>query len=170
MFIWVIRIVHMKIKQTIKTGISFGLTSGIITTLGVMSGLNAGTHSRAVVIGGILTIAIADAVSDAFGIHVSEESDPALDSGDVWESTIATFIAKFIIVGTFMVPILIFPLEIALYINFLYGMYVLLGYTVYLAIRMGRNPAIMGVKHLAIAFFIIITTNLVGKWIVVVFQ
>lgn len=54
-----------------KTGISFGLTSGVITTLGLMAGLYSGTHSRAIVIGGILTIAIADAMSDALGIHVS---------------------------------------------------------------------------------------------------
>ena len=37
-----------------KTGVSFGLTSGVITTLGLMVGLYSGTHSRTVVIGGIL--------------------------------------------------------------------------------------------------------------------
>ncbi|MBH0196170.1 MAG: hypothetical protein HP494_11385, partial [Nitrospira sp.] len=62
-------------KASWKTGLSFGLTSGVITTLGLMVGLHSGTHSRAIVIGGILTIAIADAMSDALGIHVSEESN-----------------------------------------------------------------------------------------------
>ena len=61
-------------KDSLRTGISFGLTSGIITTLGLMVGLHSGTHSRVIVIGGILTIAIADAFSDALGIHISEES------------------------------------------------------------------------------------------------
>ena len=46
--------------STIK-GVSFGLTSGIITTLGMMVGLNFSTGSKLVVLGGILTIAIADA-------------------------------------------------------------------------------------------------------------
>ena len=54
---------------------SFGLTSGIITTLGLIVGLHSGTHSKLAVIGGILTIAMADAFSDALGIHVSEESE-----------------------------------------------------------------------------------------------
>jgi len=54
---------------------SFGLTSGIITTLGLIVGLHSGTHSKLAVIGGILTIAMADALSDALGIHVSEESE-----------------------------------------------------------------------------------------------
>ena len=52
----------------------FRVDLGVITTLGLIVGLHSGTHSRAIVIGGILTIAIADAMSDALGIHVSEES------------------------------------------------------------------------------------------------
>jgi len=52
-------------KASFKTGLSFGLTSGVITTLRLMVGLHSGTRSRTVVIGGILTIAIADAMSDA---------------------------------------------------------------------------------------------------------
>ncbi|MBW1983250.1 MAG: hypothetical protein JRI53_00900, partial [Deltaproteobacteria bacterium] len=51
------------IKRSLRKGISFGLTSGTITTLGLMVGLHSGTHSRMVVIGGILTIAVADAFS-----------------------------------------------------------------------------------------------------------
>ena len=64
----------MKIKDSIKKGLGFGLTSGIITTLGLIIGLSAGTHSKIAVIGGILTIAFADALSDSLGIHISEES------------------------------------------------------------------------------------------------
>ena len=51
-------------KHSLKTGLSFGLTSEIITTLGLMVGLNSSTHSDLVVIGGILTIAIADGFLD----------------------------------------------------------------------------------------------------------
>lgn len=62
-------------KHSWKVGFCFGLTPGIITTLGLMMGLYSGTQDRVVVIGGILIIAIADSLSDAFGIHVSEESE-----------------------------------------------------------------------------------------------
>jgi len=54
-------------KDSLRTGISFGLTSAVITTLGLMVGLHSGTHSKIVVLAGILTIAIADAFSDALG-------------------------------------------------------------------------------------------------------
>lgn len=62
-------------KASWTTGFSFGLTSGIITTLGLIVGLHAGTHSRVVVLGGILTITISDAMSDALGIHIIPRSN-----------------------------------------------------------------------------------------------
>ena len=68
-------IIAIIMKHSIKVGFSFGLTSGIITTLGLMIGLNSSTNSSIVVIGGILTIAIADSLSDAIGIHIAEESE-----------------------------------------------------------------------------------------------
>jgi len=58
-------------KHPVKVGLSFGLTSGVVTAVGLMVGLHSGTHSRLAVIGGILTIAVADAFSDALGIHLS---------------------------------------------------------------------------------------------------
>ena len=57
-------------KESVKKGFGFGLTSGVITTLGMMVGLNASTGSRTAVIGGIIAIAIADAFSDAVGMHI----------------------------------------------------------------------------------------------------
>jgi len=38
-------------NKGVRTGLFFGATSGVITTLGLMIGLNAGTHSLAVVWG-----------------------------------------------------------------------------------------------------------------------
>jgi len=61
-------------KPSLKAGFSFGLTSGIITTLGLMVGLHSGTHSKIIVLGGILMIAIADAISDSLGMHISTEA------------------------------------------------------------------------------------------------
>jgi hypothetical protein len=68
----------IEMKDTIKTGLCFGLTSAIITTLGLIVGLHSFAGSKMVIIGGIFTIAIADAFSDALGIHVSEEAENSL--------------------------------------------------------------------------------------------
>ncbi len=83
-------------NDSLRTGIFFGLTSASITTLGLMVGLHSGTGSKAIVLGGILTIAIADAFSDALGIHISEESENKHTEKEIWISTIATFLAKFL--------------------------------------------------------------------------
>jgi len=56
-----------------------------------MVGLHSFSGFKFVIIGGILTIVIADAFSDALGIHVSEEAENAHTSKEIWESTIATF-------------------------------------------------------------------------------
>ncbi len=42
-------------------------------------GLNSGTNSKNIVLGGIITIAIADALSDALGIHISEENNETFE-------------------------------------------------------------------------------------------
>ena len=112
-------------KHSIKTGFSFGLTSGIITTLGLMVGLHSGTHSKLVVLGGILTIAIADAFSDALGIHISEESENKHASKEIWESTISTFFSKFIFALTFIIPVLLFEISTAIIVSVIWGLSIL---------------------------------------------
>ncbi len=104
-------------KDSLRTGITFGLTSAVITTLGLMVGLHSGTHSRTVVLGGILTIAIADAFSDALGIHVSEESENTHTTRQIWLSTFATFFAKFLFALTFAVPVFFLSLTTAIFVS-----------------------------------------------------
>ncbi len=55
---------------SLQTGIHFGLTSGVITTLGLMVGLHSSTHSLLAVVGGLLTNTIADAFSDTQGYRI----------------------------------------------------------------------------------------------------
>ena len=152
-----------------RIGLSFGLASGIITTLGLMVGLNAGTHSKLVVIGGILTIAIADAFSDALGIHISEESEGEHTAGEIWESTISTWVAKFVFALTFLVPVLLFELSTAVIVSVAWGLLLLAVYSYYLAKGNGIAPYKVIFEHLTIAVLVILITNFVGSWISEVF-
>ena len=70
-------------KHALKTGLCFGLTSEVMTTLWLMVGLHYFVGSKLVIIGGILTIAIADAFSEALGIHVSEEVEDVYDKREI---------------------------------------------------------------------------------------
>jgi VIT1/CCC1 family predicted Fe2+/Mn2+ transporter len=152
-------------RHSIKTGFSFGLTSGIITTLGLMVGLHSGTHSKLAVIGGILTIAIADAFSDALGIHVSEESENKHSTKEIWEATIFTFAAKFIFALTFLVPVLYFPLGTAIIVSVIWGLSLLTVFSLYLAREQGEKPWKVVGEHLLIAMLVIVITHYVGHWI-----
>ena len=51
-------------EHPIQVGMSFGLVSGVITSLGLVVGLTVGTQSQIAVIGGIVTIAVADSLSE----------------------------------------------------------------------------------------------------------
>ena len=152
-------------KTSFKTGLSFGLTSGVITTLGLMVGLHSGTHSRNVVIGGILTIAIADAMSDALGMHIAEESKNNGIVSEIWESTFATFVAKFLIATTFVVPVLLLPLEQAMIVSVGWGLTLLavLSYCLALAQQIPAWKVIA--EHVVIGVSVIAITHFVGGWI-----
>ena len=102
-----------QLDHSVRVGISFGLTSGIITTLGLLVGLSAGTSSRLAVLGGIFTIAFADSLSDALGIHVSEESEGVHTQREIWAATVATFVAKLLTSATFAIPLMLLDLEVA---------------------------------------------------------
>jgi VIT1/CCC1 family predicted Fe2+/Mn2+ transporter len=152
-------------KTSWKTGISFGLTSGVITTLGLMVGLHSGTHSRAIVIGGILTIAIADAMSDALGIHVSEESKNSSPTRDIWEATLATFIAKFMIAVTFVIPVAFGPLDQAIVISVAWGLFLLTVLSFLIARAQAIAPWKVIGEHLFIALCVVAITHGVGDWV-----
>lgn len=152
-------------KHSIKIGFSFGLTSGIITTLGLMVGLHSGTHSKLVVLGGILTIAIADAFSDALGIHMSEESENVHSTKEIWESTISTFLAKFVFALTFIVPILTFELSTAIVVSIIWGLSILALVSFSMAKEQGEKPWKVVSEHLIIALAVIVITHYVGHWV-----
>lgn len=156
-------------EHSLKIGICFGLTSATITTLGLMSGLSASTHSQIVVLGGIVTIAIADAFSDAFGIHMSEESENKHSAREIWLSTAATFAAKFIFASTFLVPVLLFDLQTAILASIAWGLCVLTLLSYMLARDQHVSPWGAIAEHLTVALVVIFITNFVGGWIASVF-
>lgn len=157
-------------RHPLKTGFSFGLTSGIITTLGLMVGLHSGTHSKLVVIGGILTIAIADAFSDAMGIHISEESESKHSPREIWLATLTTFFSKLIFALTFVVAILFFELLTAVVINIIWGLTLLSIFSFFIAKEQKKNPRQVVAEHLIIALVVITITHYLGDWIALTFR
>lgn len=156
-------------RHSLKVGLCFGSTSGIITTLGLMIGLNATLNSKLVVIGGILTIAIADAMSDSLGIHVSEEAENKHTSKEIWESTLSTFFCKFIIASSFLIPVLLLELRTAIIVSVVWGL-LLLGILSYnIGLDQKTKTWRVVAEHLLIAIIVVIVAHYVGYWISLTF-
>ncbi len=155
----------MILKHSFTVGFSFGLVSGIITTLGLIVGLHSSTHSKIFVIGGVLVIAIADALSDAMGIHISEEAEDKHSAGEIWESTLSTFLSKFVFALTFLVPILVFELNTAIIVCILWGMFLITIFSIYLARSQKRKVSDIVLEHVVLTIVVIILTHYVGDWV-----
>ena len=153
------------VKHSLKIGFSFGVTSGIITTLGLMVGLHSGTNSKLAVIGGILTIAIADAFSDALGIHISEESEIKHSSREIWESTVSTFFSKFVFASIFLIPVLLFELSTAIIICVISGLFALCLLSFNIAKEQKGKLWKIIFEHLVIALVVIVLAHYVGDWL-----
>ena len=148
-----------------RTGLFFGATSGVITTIGLLTGLHAGTESLAAVLGGILVIAVADAMSDALGIHISEEADPETTTRHVWSATVTTFLTKFVFSLSFAVPLLLLPLQEAVIASVAWGMLVISVLSYFLARAQHERPLPIIAEHLLIAVVVVVLSHFIGAWV-----
>lgn len=130
-----------------------------------MVGLHSGTHLKLAVVGGILIIAVADAFSDALGIHISEEVESKHTPKEIWLSTVSTFITKFVFTLTFLVPVLLFELSTAIIISIIWGLTMLGIFSFQIAREQKVASWKVVLEHLMIAFVVIIITHYLGDWI-----
>jgi len=160
----------LKYSHQLITGISFGLTSAVITTLGIIVGLSAATSSKLAVVTGIITIAIADGLSDAAGLHLAEESE--IEKGkarhtqkEVWFTTLITFLSVSGFSLTFVIPVLFFPFKNAIAITVLWGILLLIFLNFSIAKIRKENPIKLISEHVLLALFVIIISNWIGNLI-----
>ena len=149
-------------KKSYLKGLTFGIASGIVTTLGLMVGLFSGTHSKLAVLGGILTIAVADALSDAFGMHLSEESSEHTEHPEIWESMLATFAAKLIVALSFALPVIFLELKTALYVSFAWALLLLAVISILIAGWRKESRLYAIAEHWGIAVAVVIIAYYVG--------
>ncbi len=148
-----------------RTGIFFGATSGVITTIGLIAGLNAGTQSLVAVLGGIFVVAVADAMSDALGIHLAQEADPESTHEHIWAATIWTFFTKLAVALSFAVPLLFLPLQLAVAVSVGWGLLVIAFLSAFLA-RIQKVAALPVVtEHLLIAIVVVAISHYIGVWV-----
>lgn len=149
-------------KMGIRRGLFFGAASGVITTLGLMIGLYAGTQSMVAVIGGIVIIAVSDSLSDAFGIHLAEESHPGASTLGVWLATLTTLVTKFMVALSFVVPLIILPLATGVVVALVWGVSILVVLSVYVARLQKVSSLPVVAEHLAIGLLVVVLSWYAG--------
>lgn len=159
----------IKIDGYEKEGFSFGLTSGIITTLGLMVCLGTGTDSLLAVIGAILTIAIGGALSDALAMHLAEESRVKFANKKLWRASVVTFLSQCFFTLTFLIPVLLFRLETAIIICIIYGLILIAGLSTYIGIKRKENVFHTLLTHVLLTIFVIAISYLLGRLIDLIF-
>ena len=156
------------------TGISFGLTSGVITALGMIVGLYAATSSKLAIVAGIVIMAIADGLADAAGLHMAEEIE--VEKGavkhshkEVWLTTLFTFLSVAGSILTFAIPVLILPLKTAVFVAIGWGVLLLIPLNFYIAKIKKESPIKLISEHVLLALFVIIIScwigSLIGTWL-----
>ena len=149
----------------LEMGMGFGITSGVITTLGMIVGMDAITHSLRAVLGGIVLIAIADALSDSLGIHISSESQSHATHRQIWTATAATFFSKLILASSFIFPFLFWSIQTAIYISIAWGIFVLVAYNIRLSRLTNEKPIKVISEHLLIAAVVVLISSNLGSLI-----
>lgn len=170
------KMMAQKYSHQLTTGISFGLTSGVITALGLIVGLHSATShlpatsSKLAVVAGIIVMAIADGLADAAGFHMAEEAEVEKGrakhtSKEIWLTTGITFLSVTGFILTFAIPIWLFPLETAVFLAIAWGMLLLILLNFYIAKIRKAAPMKLIFEHVLLALFVIIISYWVGDLI-----
>lgn len=154
-----------KIRRLYETRFSFGATAAIITNLSLIAGLRTGAHAKISIISAMLIIALADNISDSFGIHIYQESE-CIEPKEVWLSTFSNFLTRLMVSITFILLIFFLPINLAAFFSLVWGLLLLAVMSYVIARDRQINPYLTVLEHIAIAVIVIIGSNFVGGMII----
>jgi VIT1/CCC1 family predicted Fe2+/Mn2+ transporter len=160
------------LKNTVRpaqTRFSFGATSAIITNLGIITGLDTLIHPKLSIIGALLVIALADNLSDSFGIHIYQESEH-LGKKEIWLSTLTNFLTRLFVSLTFIILIIVLPIRLAAVCSVVWGLLVLTVMTYTIAKQQKISPLSAILVHTTIAVVVVVASNFIGAFVISRFQ
>lgn len=160
------------LKNTVRptqTRFSFGATSAIITNLGIITGLDTLAHPKLSIIGALLVIALADNMSDSFGIHIYQESEH-LSKKEVWLSTLTNFFTRLFVSLTFIALIILLPIKFAAVCSVGWGLLILTVMTYAIAKQKKISPYSAILTHTIIAVLVVAASNFIGAFLIARFQ
>jgi predicted adenylyl cyclase CyaB len=159
---WIQRILrlHEKVGE-----LTFGITSGILTTTGALVATYLATNSRLSVIAAVVAIAVADSYSDAFGMYMARTAERGASRKQALRYAIGTFAGKAVLPCTFVIPLLLLPLGVAVWVDLAWGALALALLSAEQAIVEQQPVGWRIARNLGLALIILISSMLAG-WLV----
>jgi VIT1/CCC1 family predicted Fe2+/Mn2+ transporter len=146
---------------------AFGATAAIMTSMALIVGLGSANSGRMSIIAGLLIIGVADNLSDTLGIHVHEECD--VRGGSAFSLSASNYVTRLLVVLSFVLLVLVFPLEVARIVSLAWGVVVLSVLTFFIAKGRAVSPVKEILKHLLVAATVIVLSQIVGTLMTRVF-
>jgi VIT1/CCC1 family predicted Fe2+/Mn2+ transporter len=139
---------------------AFGTTAAVMTSMGLIVGLGTANTGRGGIIAGLLIIGVADNLSDTLGIDLHEEAD--LGETKAFSLSVSNYVARLVIVCSFVGLVLLLPLPTARVVSVLWGAALLSVLTYQIAVIRASKPIVEILKHLTIAAAVIGLSHLIG--------
>ena len=141
--------------------ISYGGTAAIVTSMALITGLNAVGTGKSTLITALLIVALADNITDSLSIHIYQESE-RLDEREAFIGMLSNFITRLFGSLSFVLIVIVFPPKVVVLGSIVWGN-LLLGVLTYFLAR-ERNVRILPevIKHLVVAAVAIIISKIIA--------
>ena len=147
---------------------SYGICSGVLTTLGIIVGLNSATASELAVLSGIAVIAFCDSLSDAMGMYASKRTERGNSSKSALTAALNTFIGKVVFTLTFMVPFILLGFDSAVIASIVWGLLLLTFVSFEISFMQHENLFKTVFKNLGTGVVIIVSSHYIGHLIEII--
>jgi len=142
--------------------ITYGAVSAVMTGLAIIIGLSSTISAKTNIIVALLVIAIADNISDSFGIHFQEESQ-LLSKDKVRNATLLNFVSRFVTTAILILFVIIFSMTLAIILSILFCFFVIISLSYIISKRQNTNPYKAVFGHLATAIALMVASYILRE-------
>jgi len=142
--------------------VSFGATSAIVTSVGLIVGFGSADVPKPAIISGLLIVGLADNLTDTLSIHIFQESE-LLEQRAAFRATIGNFLTRACIAATFVALMVLLSGSLAVLSCLAWGLMLLVGLTYFVARNRDVSVTSELIKHIALAAVVILASGLIGS-------
>ena len=144
--------------------ISFGSTSAVVTSIGLVVAFATTRTSRGALMGSLLIIGIADNLADSLSVHLYQEAE-GLDRREALASTVTNFLARLAIASTFVALVAMLSDWWLIAVATVWGLAVLGALTVSLARQRNVSARRELLRHFAVVVAVVVLSRTIGSFI-----